>query len=169
MLLYIHGFNSSGNATKANILKEHFGLDKVIAPTLPLEPNKAINLIEGILAELEELPIIVGSSLGAFYTTYILCKYNVNAFLINPSTQPWLTLPKVDPEYPVEYQNQLKEIARQSNNFRTDNTTVILAKDDELLDYRIAAEKYKECRLVVNEGGGHKCLNFEVFLGLIGD
>jgi hypothetical protein len=45
-ILYIHGFNSAGYGDKINHLKEAFGPENVIAPTLPYQPDKAMILLE---------------------------------------------------------------------------------------------------------------------------
>jgi predicted esterase YcpF (UPF0227 family) len=54
-LLYIHGFLSNGNARKASALKEYFGADSVVAPSLPINPDDVICIISKIF-EAEDSP-----------------------------------------------------------------------------------------------------------------
>lgn len=39
-------------------------------------------------------PVLVGSSLGGYYSLYIGNKYDLKTVLINPSIQPYLTAKK---------------------------------------------------------------------------
>ncbi|MCX6162912.1 MAG: esterase, partial [Ignavibacteriae bacterium] len=86
MILYIHGFASSGNATKAGILKEYMqGREDVLSPDLPYAPEEAIKLLESIIDGAEEDVTVFGSSLGGFYALYLASKYDVKISLINPA------------------------------------------------------------------------------------
>ncbi|MEN8717249.1 MAG: YqiA/YcfP family alpha/beta fold hydrolase, partial [Sulfurovum sp.] len=48
MILYIHGFGSSGHGGKASLFREYFE-DEVIVPSLSYVPNLAIDTIEQII------------------------------------------------------------------------------------------------------------------------
>lgn len=91
MILYIHGFKSSGDAYKAKLLKEYFGEENVIAPTLSHLPAADISTLNRIVKQLIEnnKPVLViGSSLGGFYAMYLSWLNDVNAILLNPSMRP---------------------------------------------------------------------------------
>ena len=90
-ILYLHGFASCGEGNKSTLLKAYFGADRVIAPDLPPSPIDALDAIEEIL-ESTQIDILIGSSLGGYYATYLVEKYCMKAVLLNPSTQPWETL-----------------------------------------------------------------------------
>ena len=69
MIIYIHGFSSSANSTKGQILKDYFaGKDNVLTPGLPEEPNKTIKHLEDLIKSANgEKVMLIGSSLGGFY------------------------------------------------------------------------------------------------------
>lgn len=94
LVFYIHGFASTGRAIKGNVLKKHF--KNVFSPTLPVNCDLAIELIEDSLKLL--LPfykiVLVGSSLGGFYASYLADKYGLKAVLINPVVKPEETITK---------------------------------------------------------------------------
>ena len=90
-ILYLHGFSSCGKGNKSLALQAYFGAENVIAVDLPPSPIDAINTIEEILGA-SHFDLLIGSSLGGFYATYLAEKYQMKAVLVNPSTQPWETL-----------------------------------------------------------------------------
>lgn len=116
MIIYLHGFASTGNSTKVDKLRERFGDENVIAPDLPFDPvqvNKTVNgIMSGILEKwmpnlstsTKSLPmpvfdkseklVFVGTSLGAFYANYFGHLYDCPTVLVNPSVYPSETLRK---------------------------------------------------------------------------
>ena len=73
MIVYLHGFASSGVSDKVTALKERFGDDKVIAPDLPFDPDEVVSLVYDVVRNFmknrkpDEKLVFVGTSLGAFY------------------------------------------------------------------------------------------------------
>ena len=95
MHIYIHGFASSGNATKGNILKDYYaGRETVITPDFPDEPFEAVKLLERLLIESTEPVTLWGSSLGGFYAMYLTSILDIKSVLINPAIRPHLGLKK---------------------------------------------------------------------------
>jgi len=87
-IVYIHGFASAGSGDKARFLQTHFlgSHVKVISPDLPPDPAKAIAILEGIV---EAVPqdgriVVIGTSLGGFYSPYLSGVYGIPVFAINP-------------------------------------------------------------------------------------
>lgn len=168
-VLYLHGFNSSPLSFKAQQLISHWqqaGLppDLLFVPALPNEPRAAIALLEGWLTEQESV-VLVGSSLGGYYATWLAEKYSCKALLINPAVRPHL---------------RFQQYLGPQQNFSTGERWVLtpehvqalavletpppqdaarywvwLESGDETLDYRDAAEFYQGCRLDVRNGGDH--------------
>ncbi len=176
-ILYIHGFSSSGNATKANILRKHFGESKVIAPTLPVNPVKTIALLHNIIDDGSGEIFAIGSSLGGFYANYMHKKCNLPCLLLNPSVQPHITL---------ENRIGLGMHFRQGTNEKFELTerhieifkglfeevvcvkadpkllNIIICKNDDLLDHSKTLELMNEANsLKVLKTGGHTMTNFE--------
>ncbi len=169
MFLYIHGFASTGNAFKGKVLGNYFGREKVISPTLPVNPADAMAILEQIVADnsSEEL-ILVGSSLGGFYSIYLSQKYDLKAVLINPVID-WTVMKHVigvnknwqtgeEFEFTAAECELLKQFQVEQPN--CDNYLVLLQKDDELLDYRKTVDFMPIAQRVVKSGGGHHYNDF---------
>jgi len=96
IIIQAHGFNS-GPGKKLAALKERFPEAEVLAPQLPYDPIKALNVLEELLLSQQKGTLIqfVGTSLGAFYGLLLATQYNnaeYSYFLINTSLQPHLSL-----------------------------------------------------------------------------
>lgn len=171
MIIYIHGFASSGYGGKATLFREYFE-EEVIAPSLSYVPNLAIDTLEQLielLLEKGENVGLVGSSLGGYYSIYLANKYDLKAVLINPAIYPYKTLDKIGMamnyfdgtsfEVTTEHINYLKN----QENFLT-----LLQTNDEVLDYNEAVEKLSKSDLVIEEGGNHSFENIESYFRKIG-
>lgn len=92
-IVYLHGFGSSGNSAKSDQLKSIFGEDHVISPDLPIDPHAVIELINSLVHDNKDFPLVfVGTSLGGFYAHYFSTKYDAPCILVNPSTEPHITM-----------------------------------------------------------------------------
>ena len=176
MILYLHGFASCGNSTKTQLLKKYFGEEDVHAPDLPVDPAEAISFIKKYIIE-HDVDLLIGSSLGGYYASYFVELLEMKAVLINPSTQPFMTLkPYVGTndywcneetfEFTKEHLNNLFEFAVGVPKSPA-NYLVLLQKGDELLDYTKAEDKYEGAKLVVQEGGNHRFENLIDYLAQI--
>ena len=174
MILYIHGFGSSGHGGKATLFREYFE-EEVLAPSLSYVPNLAIDTLEQIielLLEQGETVGLVGSSLGGYYAIHLATKYDLKAVLINPAIYPYKTLDKIGMamnyydgtsfEITSEHIQTLKflEVLEVSNQ---ENFLTLLQMDDEVLDYNEAVEKLPQSELIIEEGGNHSFENIESY------
>lgn len=179
MIIYIHGFGSSGHGGKASLFREYFE-EEVIAPSLSYVPNLAIDTLEQlieILLEKDETVGLVGSSLGGYYAIYLASKYNLKAVLINPAIYPYKTLDKIGMamnyfdgtsfEVSSEHIQALKRLEVQEV-LNQENFITLLQTDDEVLDYNDAVEKLPNSELVIEEGGNHSFENIESYFRKIG-
>ncbi|BCD60554.1 MULTISPECIES: YqiA/YcfP family alpha/beta fold hydrolase [unclassified Nitratiruptor] len=173
MILYIHGFKSCGWGNKSRGLQSYFG--DVLAPDLPPSPSKAIHNLEKIIQS-NEVDLLVGSSLGGYYATYLAQKYVIKAVLINPSTRPFETLKpyigwqeRFCDEDMFEWKEEyIKELFNyDTNNLKKHLFLVLLQTGDEVLDYRVALKKYANQRRIVEYGGNHRFENIEDYLCMI--
>ena len=97
-LIYIHGLDSDANSTKGMLLEkycQHHHPDiNVLRPDLNKSPqdvfDKLISLVEEWGSDLKV--IFVGSSLGGYFSTLVSNHTGCAALLLNPSTQPHVTL-----------------------------------------------------------------------------
>lgn len=179
MLIYIHGFSSSANSTKGQNLKDYFaGKEKVLTPGLPEEPDKTIKLLgELIDFAKNEKVMLIGSSLGGFYALVLHSKYkNLKTVLINPALNPQEKLiPYIGKninrssgeefEWKEEYITQLKNLNEKINFENLDNIMLLLAKDDELIDYRETIETIGNAsETILLDNAGHQFSRFTELL-----
>ena len=90
-IIYLHGFASSANSTKALQLKkyifENYSKTEIIIPNIENNIVDAIQQIDNLIKEF--LPsALIGSSLGGFYATYFSEQYNLKCVGINPAVIP---------------------------------------------------------------------------------
>ncbi|MEN4045224.1 esterase [Sulfurimonas sp. NW15] len=172
MIIYIHGFASSGEGYKAKLFREYFinKNEKFMAPSLSYIPELAIQTLEEIIKNSQEKVSLMGSSLGGYYATYLAHKYNLKAVLINPSTYPYSTLQKTLGfmqsfydgscfEWRESHLQMLKKYEVQEP--KQENFMLLLQKGDETLNYKEAADKFDKATLMIEEGGSHSFDNIE--------
>ena len=179
MLIYIHGFNSSPASSKAQLLKvrlEALGRGaEFAAPALPHSPAQAAALLDA-LATRHPGAALVGSSLGGYYATYLAERHGLKAALLNPAVRPYELLePHVGrqknfhtgKEYDFTAQHVAELRALEVPAVTPGCYLLIAARDDEVLDYRRAVERYRGCRQIVIEGGDHGLSDFADHLELV--
>jgi len=182
MIIYIHGFSSSANSTKGQILKDYFnGKEKVLTPGLPEEPDKTIQILEELInSAKDEKIMLIGSSLGGFYALVLHSKFkNLRTVLINPALYPYEQL-KIyigkninrgngeEFEWKEEYLHQLKKQNDEINFKNLDDVMLLLAKDDELIDYKDTMDFIgKSCETILLDNAGHQFFRFNEFLDKI--
>jgi len=173
-ILYLHGFASCGEGNKSTELKKFFSEETVLSPNLPFSPLDAITAIEKLVKD-ENIEMIIGSSLGGFYATYIAEKYKLKAILLNPSTHPWNTLSSYVGwqkrfcddkmfEFTSEYLDALKLLQKIPLHGKY---LVLLQSEDEVLDYTKAQSLYNKHKIVVEYGGNHRFENIDEYMSMI--
>jgi len=172
-ILYIHGLNSSPTSTKASqLLKvaEHCGIARQLrVPALHHHPRQAMVQLQAAVADLGR-PLLVGSSLGGFYATYLAEQHGLDALLINPAEAVPFVLGGKEELQTNYYTGEtwllthdhvaaLAELEmpepRDAKRYR-----VWLQTADETLDYRQAEAFYAGCTLDIQEGGDHSYQGF---------
>ena len=115
---------------------------------------------------------LMGSSLGGFWATWLVEKYDLKAVLLNPAVkltlfdQGYINTPlknyHTDDIYKLT-ESDIDEFHRVNieSISRTENYFVMLQTGDDVLDYRLAENKYAGCKLLIEEGGDHSFSNFE--------
>ena len=176
MIIFIHGFGSSGFSGKADKTREYFnGKERFLSPSLSYVPKLAIDTLEQIIeyaSKFEDVHLI-GSSLGGFYAIYLSNKYNLKAVLINPAVNAPITLGKYDGmatnyydlskfEWNASHIKQIEDI--NVANPKEENFLLMLQKGDEVLDYKEALEKLPNAKLILEDGGDHSFSEYEKHL-----
>lgn len=168
MIIYIHGFGSSGEATKAQIFRKFCEEKQIryIAPSLPNIPDLALKTLSELIEsyEVNEKVYLIGASLGGYYAMYLSDKYDLPTVLINPAMYPFETLKRALGNGINYYDNSIYEwneshldmlINYEIEDPQMENFFLLLQKGDELLDYEEAIEKLPEAQTVVEDGGTH--------------
>lgn len=176
-LLYLHGFRSSPRSTKASqmarrVASLHPNLHWW-CPQLPPSPREAIAMVmRGIADWPRSSMAVVGSSLGGFYATYVTATTYCRAVLLNPAVDPARDLVRHigdqtlwhDPaehfHFRPEYIAELRALEVGPLD-RPEQVFAVIAKGDEVLDWRDMSERYPGSRLKLLEGGDHALSDFE--------
>jgi predicted esterase YcpF (UPF0227 family) len=174
MLIYLHGFNSSPQSHKAQVLgryMEERGLGvRYACPALPHQPEQALAVIETELARAPKgRATLVGSSLGGFYATWFAQKHGLNVVLINPAIHPHRDLRaflgvQQNLHSGEKYELTEAHLSQWAQLYVTEITParylLLVETGDELLDYREAVKKYAGAKQVVVQGGDHTLQSF---------
>lgn len=176
-LLYLHGFRSSPRSAKAQAMARAVAARHPAAhwwcPQLPPSPREAAALIEaGIAGWPRERMAVVGSSLGGFYATWVAARTGCRAVLLNPAVHPERDLQKYigeqtawhDPQerffFRAGFVDELR--ALQAGPLpRPERAMAVIAKGDEVLDWREMTARYPDSRVRLIEGGDHAISDFE--------
>jgi hypothetical protein len=188
-LLYLHGFRSSPKSTKARMVEarvrqRHPGVTWW-CPQLPPSPREAMRrVLEGVAAWPTDRMGVIGSSLGGFYATCVAQARGCRAVLLNPAVDPARDLAKYigdqtawhDPGehfyFAPAYVDELRALAT-GPLAQPEEFFAVIAKGDEVLDWREMTARYGGCRAKLLEGSDHALSDFDdhidevfAFLGL---
>jgi predicted esterase YcpF (UPF0227 family) len=180
MYLYIHGFNSAPASVKARQLQTRLALagrgGEFACPALSHWPDEAIAQLEAVVAAAPPTspPVLVGSSLGGFYATWLAERHGCRAVLVNPAITPHLGLRSyLGPQrnlYTGEaytltpaHLDQMRAYA-VAQPTRMEHYLVMVTTGDELLDWRVTMAHYPGARSVVVQGSDHGFTDFEQHL-----
>ncbi len=175
-LLYLHGFRSSPLSTKARLMAARVARahPRVTwwCPQLPPSPREAGALIEhGIQAWPPGTMAVVGSSLGGFYASWVAERWACKAVLLNPAVDPARDLAKYIGEHtswhdPAErfffkagYVDELRQLA-VTGLAQPQNYLAIIAKGDEVLDWREMTGRYPGACIKLLDGSDHAISDF---------
>jgi predicted esterase YcpF (UPF0227 family) len=179
MLIYIHGFNSAPNSFKARLVGERMralGREaEYLVPALPHRPSEAIALL---CDTVERFPAaaMIGSSLGGFYATWLAERYALRVVLVNPAVRPYVLLNGylgqqknlyTGAEYELTPQHIAELKSLEVDAITPERYLLLTRTGDEVLDYRLAVEKYRGARQHVIPGGDHGFGDFANYLDTV--
>jgi predicted esterase YcpF (UPF0227 family) len=179
-LLYLHGFRSSPQSAKAQIMgryvQEHHPQVSWWCPQLPASPQHAIDmLLHGVARWPREQMAVMGSSLGGFYAAWLSAHLACPAVLINPAVHPSRDLARYIGEHPVwqdpaqsiffepGYVQELMELESQPLP-TSPNTLALMAQGDEVLDWHEMLARHQAGQVRLIEGSDHALSDFEIYL-----
>lgn len=179
-LLYLHGFRSSPQSAKAQALagwlRQHRPEIHWWCPALPPSPAQALALIDaGVSNWPARSSVVVGSSLGGFYASVLAERLGWPAVVINPAVDPARDLahhigeqsafhhPEERFFFDARFVEELRAMT-PSGLRQAASTLALIAKGDEVLDWREMAERYAQAHIHLIEGSDHALSDFEAHL-----
>ena len=182
-LLYLHGFRSSPASFKAQVMARWLAAQRPDVrwwcPQLPPSPAAAWALIEqGIARWPQHETVVVGSSLGGFYATAVAEATGCRALLLNPAVDPARDLatqvgeqsqfhaPEERFFFRPEYIAELKALTVPAIT-RPERYSAIIAKGDEVLDWREMVARYPGATIRLLEGSDHGLGDFNDHLPFV--
>lgn len=84
-VVYLHGFQSSGQSTTAQRLRRTLPKHEVISPDIPVPPEMAMTELKRLASTLSPDAVIVGTSMGGMFAQLFR---GFRRILINPSFHP---------------------------------------------------------------------------------
>lgn len=192
-IIYIHGLDSSANSMKGLMLEAYCAAHhpdiEVVRPDLNVPPAQVFKLLCELVGEKEQTgsTLLMGSSLGGYFTTLVSNHTGCPAVLLNPSTQPHISLQRFLQGQPetvdadtVIYQstggweitpNHLAWFAEHCLTAVRHPQKVLawIKAGDELLNPEIATDFYRQqgVEVVLQEGGDHRMTDFAELLPIL--
>jgi len=165
-IIYLHGFNSSGQSAKAQELAARLPDIEVLAPDIPADMRQAIPfLMQYIGNHADGELMLIGSSLGGYYARYLAGQFGCAAVLINPALEPVPLLlrqlgEQVNYYTGLRYDLTADMVHALAAYARTDTNPpllVLLDAEDELLDSGLTQQLCRGmAEIVAFPGGSHR-------------
>ncbi|MBD1580886.1 YqiA/YcfP family alpha/beta fold hydrolase [Pseudoalteromonas sp. S16_S37] len=177
-VIYIHGFNSSELSAKA----QQFGAwlaqqplsCEYITPRLHFDPRVAIMQLESVI---NEQTVLLGSSLGGFYATYLSQQYNLPAVVINPAVRPFELLAdylgaQYNPYQQIHYHLEHEHVHALKQLYVAQLTKpellmLLQQMGDEVLPYQQALQYYQACQQRIDFAGDHSFMDFQRYFDTV--
>jgi uncharacterized protein len=182
-LLYLHGFRSSPLSFKARLLhgwlQQHAPGVTWWCPQLPPSPRQTWHLVKtGVEAWPVQSMAVLGSSLGGFYATAVAEHVGCRVVVLNPAVDPARDLVRYvgdqtayhDPttrfEFKAAYLDELRALSPVRLT-RPERYAAVIAKGDELLDWREMSQRYAGTRTLLLENSDHALSDFDRHLDFV--
>ena len=179
-LLYLHGFRSSPQSAKARRMAAWVQATRPDlhwwCPQLPPSPREAMAMLDDTLRQWPVSAMaVIGSSLGGFYATALAEATGCPAVLLNPAIDPARDLAKYigeqtafhDPAerffFRAEFVDELRAITPAAIT-DPQRYLAVIAKGDEVLDWREMSARYAGARRRLLEGGDHALSGFPALI-----
>lgn len=209
-IIYIHGLDSGANSTKGILLENYcqqYHPDiNVVRPDLNKTPDQVFRQILSLIESLNNKntddaqlktsnTVLVGSSLGGYFSTLVSNHIGCPALLLNPSTQPHVTLQRFADES-ILARNDRNEVSTNKVLYTTaggwnitysdlqwfaehqlaavnypNKIAVLIKEGDELLDPNLSAKFYQQhgAKVILQAEGDHRFSDFGEKLPMVID
>jgi predicted esterase YcpF (UPF0227 family) len=176
-LLYLHGFRSSPSSNKArmmaSVVAQRHPQVTWLCPALAASPQQAMDeVVASVTNWPRESMAVVGSSLGGFYATWLAERFGCKAVLLNPAVYPARDLANHLGELPfwhapdqhfvfkAEFINELRSMEVEGIT-RPERYFAVIAKGDEVLDWREMTSHYRGADVTLLPAGDHAISDFD--------
>jgi predicted esterase YcpF (UPF0227 family) len=161
MIIYLHGYGSSGNGPKTDLLVQRFGRENVAAPDLPVNPNQVVAIVNKIVHETKTFPLIfVGSSLGGFWANYFAQLWDAPCIIVNPAILPSEQLLRHGVSEKVADLYKPYEAKLYGDSLNNNLINLFAAKDDEIASYENTLKTFPNAKFTeITDTGGHRYLS----------
>jgi hypothetical protein len=182
-LIYLHGFRSSPGSAKARRMADWAATQPGLTfacPQLPPSPLEAMELMSGLVAGWPaEGAAVIGSSLGGFYATALAeqrAHRGWRVAVLNPAVNPARDLaahigeltawhdPTLKFDFTAQHVAELAALTPPAHLSNPPRYYALIAKGDELLDWREMLARYAGCDGEVLDGSDHGLTDFEAHL-----
>lgn len=207
-IIYIHGLDSGANSTKGILLENYcqqYHPDiNVVRPDLNKTPDQVFRQILSLIESLNNNDdaqlktsntVLVGSSLGGYFSTLVSNHIGCPVLLLNPSTQPHVTLQRFADES-ILARNDRNEVSINKVLYTTaggwnitysdlqwfaehqlaavnypNKIAVLIKEGDELLDPNLSAKFYQQhgAKVILQAEGDHRFSDFGEQLPMVID
>ena len=150
-------------------------------PQLPPSPRAAMALVmQGIATWPRAGLAVAGSSLGGFYATWLAEQMGCKAVLLNPAVDPARDLVGYigeqnawhDPQerfvFEPEFVEELRAL-QSGGPHQPQNYFAVIAKGDEVLDWREMQARYPGAAVCLLEGSDHALSDFDAHIEAVLD
>ena len=176
-LLYLHGFRSSPQSFKAQRMASTVAALQATpywcCPQLPPSPAQAMAGLRQTVANWPRTRMaVLGSSLGGFYAHLLASELGCPVVLLNPAVHPARDLAAHIGEHPAWHDpsqrihfepgfvDELRALQAAPRPQRPP-TLAVIAKGDEVLDWREMTGRYPGARIKLLEASDHALSDFD--------
>lgn len=182
VLVYLHGFKSSPSAVKAQevgvYIRQKMLTLEYLQPSIPDTPDLAISQLETMMQSLQGRQVLlIGSSLGGYYATWLAERFNARAVLVNPAVHPHKIWDKYiglhqNPYSGVQFTITSAHLESLQSIYlpiipHSERYLVLLQTGDEVLDALEASKAFYRSACIIEYGGDHRFQGFQRYLPYI--
>lgn len=163
-LYYIPGYNSGESSETFQNLKKDFPDIKILLYDFN-DPTKSVNDMVQKIIDSETFPVIVASSFGGWFAERIAKIIPADLILYNPCLDPMNVLKQFGVlEHILNKYDRIDSISSGYNN-----RSIVVCRDDDIVNPKNAIELYEDTTHFVTTLGGHKMTadNMKYIKGII--
>ncbi len=180
-IFYLHGFLSSPTGPKAALVAKE--CEKRGIEFVALDMNEApLVIYEKLKKELQKRAPdtfgLIGSSLGGFYANRFASEFGCKTVLINPATEPWLTIKSYVGEQKTrdgrvvlvkeEYGKELQSLETKVLKY-PEKMLLVLSLADEVLNWKETEKRFSMVKTLKLPNEDHAVSGFEKIVSQVID